>query len=128
MSKEAMKLALEVLRKTNGIVWANEENTNIALECDAVIKDLEEALAKQEQGEPSCPECVFGVCHCKQEQGGPVAWEEPIPDFYISELSKNTIRFNNAIWGKQFFSKKKQEDLVVPCWFAPQQHKLLTDA
>jgi len=30
----------------------------------------EHSPAKQEQ---SCPECVFGVCHCKQEQGEPVA-------------------------------------------------------
>lgn len=49
MSKEAMKLALRVLKNTR--------------ECDAVshaIKALEEALAKQEQGD--CSSCEEGCC------------------------------------------------------------------
>jgi hypothetical protein len=45
MSKEAMKLALEALTKNSDRV------TEIRMKADA-IKALEEALAKQEQGEP----------------------------------------------------------------------------
>jgi hypothetical protein len=29
---------------------------------------LLDAKPKQEHGEPSCPKCVFGVCHCKQDK------------------------------------------------------------
>jgi len=49
MSKEAMKLALEALR----MAWDDEEcSTSTHIAVKGGIKALEEALAKQEQGEP----------------------------------------------------------------------------
>jgi len=68
MSKEAMTLALEVLKNTR--------------ECDAVshaIKTLEEALAKQEGQSNFCPNCEAlsrELKAIKQEQGELVAWTE----------------------------------------------------
>jgi hypothetical protein len=47
----------------------------------------------------------------------PFVWNEPTPDFYITELSRNTIRFHNAVHGRQEFSKKQMGDCVVPVWF-----------
>jgi len=52
MSKEAMKLALEALR--NAVF--DEHTADETLEA---IKALEEALAKQEQGEPLCTAAMF---------------------------------------------------------------------
>jgi hypothetical protein len=53
MSKEAMKLALEALQNELSIDWTNNEEFNASAEqMYAAIKALEEALAKQEQGEP----------------------------------------------------------------------------
>jgi hypothetical protein len=49
MSQEAMKLALEALKQMQA--KANFECWNLEI-CDEAIKALEEALAKQEQGEP----------------------------------------------------------------------------
>jgi hypothetical protein len=49
MSKEAMKLALEALKQMQA--RANFDCWNLDI-CDEAIEGLEEALAKQEQGEP----------------------------------------------------------------------------
>jgi hypothetical protein len=52
----------------------------------------------------------------------PVTWNEPTPNFHITELSRNTIIYHNQVWGKQDFSKVKQADCIVPVWFsAPPQ-------
>jgi len=64
--RKALMLALEVMRN-NGDVgvdeWIATENA------------IKEALAQPEQ---SCPECVFGVCHCK-----PLAQPEQEPVAYL---------------------------------------------
>lgn len=54
MSKEAMKLALEALEKADAIIYSEYCGTDFEeLQiCEPAIKALEEALAKQEQGEP----------------------------------------------------------------------------
>jgi hypothetical protein len=85
MSKEAMKLALEAFKKLSDYPHAFDECTN-------AIKALEEALAKQEQGEPdywlgyglqahtekpfedATP--IYTTPQPKQEQGEPVAWRD----------------------------------------------------
>jgi hypothetical protein len=54
----------------------------------------------------------------------PTAWIEPTPDFYITELSRNTIRFHTDVHGKQEFSKNPSHDCVVPVWLGePKQPK-----
>jgi post-segregation antitoxin (ccd killing protein) len=73
MSKEAMKLALEALKSSQGLLeievnkaierdaadaWIREKEAELCRHI-ATIKALEEALAKQEQGEPY--ECVCGA-------------------------------------------------------------------
>jgi len=70
MSKEAMKLALDVLQD------AYYDKPEIRI--DKAIKALEEALAKQEQDGNVCARCggiVFDPV-IKQEQGEPVALAE----------------------------------------------------
>ena len=64
-----------------------------------------------------------------QPQQESVEWIEPTPDFYISELSRNTIRFHNAVHGRQEFSKKPLNECIVSVWFTlpPAQRKPLTD-
>jgi hypothetical protein len=59
----------------------------------------------------------------KQPADEPVAWDEPTPDFYISELSRNTIRYHNAVHGQQDFSKNRMNNCVVPVWFTRPQPK-----
>jgi hypothetical protein len=55
MSKEAIKLALDTFRRLN------HEDSIFAGEFDEEVKALEEALAKQEQGEPVAWESVLGA-------------------------------------------------------------------
>jgi len=86
MSKEAMKLALEALKQMQA--KANFECWNLEI-CDKAIKALEEALAKQEQGE-HYKGVIEGVQKLfddkrkpKQEQGEPVAWDlKDVTDAY----------------------------------------------
>lgn len=106
MSKETLKLALEALKNTTPTGFNMESDKKFF----AAIKALEEALAKQEQGEPDLIEC--GNCHegladmehvCKkclgagwvnnpkQEQGEPVAWMHSTNRQCISHL-KTTYR------------------------------------
>jgi hypothetical protein len=51
MSKEALKLALEALKDNQHLVADNERHAYV-MEYNGIIEKLEEALAKQEQGEP----------------------------------------------------------------------------
>jgi hypothetical protein len=51
MSKEAMKLALEALKDNQHLVADNERHAYV-MEYNGIIEKLEEALAKQKQGEP----------------------------------------------------------------------------
>jgi hypothetical protein len=51
MSTEAMKMALEALKDNQHLVADNERHAYV-MEYNAIIEKLEEALAKQEQGEP----------------------------------------------------------------------------
>ena len=53
----------------------------------------------------------------KQALAEPLVWNEPTPDFYISKLSQNTIRFHTSVHGKQEFSKNPRADCLVPVWF-----------
>jgi hypothetical protein len=52
MSKEAMKLALEALECSKGYVGCESWSPSMLRDVEESIKALEEALAKQEQGEP----------------------------------------------------------------------------
>ena len=65
---EALKLALEAQQ-----AWERSDVTAY-YKLKALEPILKEALAQPEQ---SCPECVFGVCHCKplaQPEQEPVAF------------------------------------------------------
>jgi len=46
-------------------------------------------------------------------------FDEKLPDFFISNLSMNTIKYNSAVHEKQYFSKNKYEDCVIPVYFHP---------
>jgi hypothetical protein len=110
MSKEAMKLALEALQKSQRFVeasanakmlygWGEQLDT-----AEDAIKALEEALAKQEQGEP-------------------VAWPEPMeqPPLYADE--------DPAEQARAFRYRVGWNDCLEKCKTAitPQQRKPLTD-
>jgi len=86
--KEALKLALEVLKDNQHLVADNKRHAYV-MEYNAIIEKLEEALAKQEQDSTckdtfraqgkayprTCKKCGLGPCigKPKQEQDEPVA-------------------------------------------------------
>jgi oligoribonuclease NrnB/cAMP/cGMP phosphodiesterase (DHH superfamily) len=68
MSNEALKLALEALKDNQHLVADNERHAYV-MEYNSIIEKLEEALAKQEQGEP--------VAWIEHHKGGDnLNWEE----------------------------------------------------
>ena len=59
MSKEAMKLALEALISYGKSPYIKQSHPKRWANGNEAIKALEEALAKQEQGEPLCTAAMF---------------------------------------------------------------------
>ena len=92
MSIKVMKKALEVMHYLEAL------NSDTQLQKAQTIAELKEAISEAEKQEP-------------------FVWNEPTPDFYITELSRNTIRFHNAVHGRQEFSKKQMGDCVVPVYY-----------
>jgi hypothetical protein len=123
MSKEAMKLALEAFK---------DLEKHRFLHYPKVVKALEEALAKQEQGEPygyvdakggglfiygehqfqntKNVELVPVYLHPKQEQGEPVLWASP-----------NTIEFvqNHHLVGTYLSRRFIEGEYTIPLYTTP---------
>ena len=60
MSREAMKLALEALKQIDEAM-----PFPVAKLAQAALREaLAQERSSDEQPEPSCPECVLGLCHC----------------------------------------------------------------
>jgi hypothetical protein len=124
MSKKAMKLALEALLLSDTVFYPQ---TKIA------IASIEEALAKQEQGELAATERQVEIltdelANCqraleKQEQGEPVAWS-----YWQSCLNDDGTQ--TAPWVHRLSQFKPHESIinkdVVPFYTTPQQRKPLT--
>jgi hypothetical protein len=89
---EVMKKALEVMHYLEAL------NSDTQQQKVQTITELKEAISEAEKRESE-------------------AWIEPTPDFYITELSRNTIRFHTSVHGKQEFSKNPRVDCLVPVWF-----------
>ena len=66
---EAMKLALEALKDNQHLIADNERHAYV-MEYNTIIEKLEEALAKQEQGEPVALETVYETIIHWDEGGG----------------------------------------------------------
>ena len=112
MSKEAMKLALEMVQNK---MYAHAEMY------------LTEALAKQEQGE-HCPhpcgdiKCAV-ICkrYSEQEQGEPVAWM-----FQHEETGRIMfVEAQQLEWGFEKGNPRLKK--IGPLYTTPQQRKPLTD-
>jgi len=110
MSKEAMKLALELIRQSKIQGSAIDRNEML----DDATKALEEALAKQEQGEPA-------VC-------------EPVAYIHKDELEELESCNGMSVWAENALvhtddslSKQLLPSGYVAIYTAPQQPKPLTD-
>jgi hypothetical protein len=136
--KEAMKLALEALKITN-------DSHDWTAEGDAAIKALEEALAKQEQGEPfgwvdtldieniepmfishqdktqgsiyseRCKHQIYTTSQSKQEQGEPVAWMFQHEDTGLTDC----VDSQQVEWGFEKNNPRWQK--IGPLYTTPQQ-------
>jgi len=135
MSTEAMKLALEALENLLNEASSHNNNSYCQLdvidteEADNAIKALEEALAKQEQGEHKESvrlQCV--VCNtvyedgvppqvAKQEQGEPVAWA-----CWLDSQNPETDKPIVVQYEPLAYSKRRPLTYTTP-----QQRKPLTD-
>jgi hypothetical protein len=98
----------EVLQAFAKLVAAKEieriiaENKPEIEKCNAHIKQLEEALAKQEQG--VCPKCRSFFCDhtCKQEQGESVAITHRHEWFRTGEMKAGQMRcISCGTWGQE---------------------------
>jgi hypothetical protein len=120
MTKDkALELALEALESAvryHGIMLMSDPPQDawkyhrVENKADKAIKALEEALAKQEQGEPVCPECKAGVLYecvaCSSNNYPPQrTWvgltdEEIAGEFYKFEAAGAWYQFALAIEAK----------------------------
>jgi regulator of replication initiation timing len=99
MSKEAMKLALEVKESMEDVL----ESVNALV---AENKALKEALAKQEQGEP-----FFKFRECEDSQANQLKQEQGEP---VGQLLEDAFGRGQVMW----FNKPKDESML---YTTPQQ-------